>query len=413
MLTSIRYTMSSLFRTPGIMVWALVFPIILSSVFVQMFSSLDEQAAIDKVPIVVVEPGDDSEGQAFQRFIDAMTIAPDEGTATDEVEAKDDEASQGIFDVTYAATAEEAERIVVDAIGGTEGPVGYVELVDGVPQTHVVGKVTVSGMENLYSSIVVLAMDEYAKRSALVQEVIERDPWALSDPVVAEAIFSSIQSTTKVQLTENQPRESVRYYFALLGMAALFGASVGLEAFRRTKPNVTALGARRSLGALSHGKTVLATILGSWILCFICLLIAFFFIEYVCHVDFGGRDGACVLVIAVSSLMATALGCAVSAIPKVPEPGKNGLLTGFVCFAALFAGLYGQPTMELADTISRTAPIVELINPASQIAQSFYSVMYYESLTPLLGHLGILLIMAVIFFLLSSRSLRRQRYASL
>ena len=135
--------------------------------------------------------------------------------------------------------------------------------------------------------------------------------------------------------------------------------------------------------------------------------------RYVAGVDFEGRDGACLLTTAIAALTATALGCAISAIPKVPESGKSGILTGIVCFASLFAGLYGQPTMELADMISANFPALEYVNPAVQISQAFYSIMYYDSLAPMAGHLAVLLVMALVLFALSAQSLRRQRYASL
>ncbi len=89
------------------------------------------------------------------------------------------------------------------------------------------------------------------------------------------------------------------------------------------------------------------------------------------------------------------------------------MLTGIVCFASMFAGLYGQPTMQLADAIAASAPWTTWINPAAQIAQAFYSVMYYDSLGPLLTHIAALLVMSAVLLGLSVRSLRRQRYASL
>lgn len=151
----------------------------------------------------------------------------------------------------------------------------------------------------------------------------------------------------------------------------------------------------------------------SWAITFACLCVTYLYMRYVAGVDFGNRDGACLLTTAVAALTATALGCAISAIPKVPESGKSGILTGIVCFASLFAGLYGEPTMELADMISANFPALDYINPAVQISQAFYSIMYYDSLAPMVGHLAILLVMALVLFALSAQSLRRQRYASL
>ena len=143
------------------------------------------------------------------------------------------------------------------------------------------------------------------------------------------------------------------------------------------------------------------------------MTVAYGYMRVVAGVDFAGRDGLCLATVAVASLMATSLGCAISALPHVPEDGKTGILTGVVCFASLFAGLYGQPTMQLADTIAASFPAAELVNPAVQVAQAFYSIMYYDSLGPWLGHIAVMAAMAAVLFLLSAHALRRQRYASI
>lgn len=399
MFSTFRYTLLELVRIPGILVWTLVFPLVLSSVFVMMFSPLDDMATSSPIKVAVVTPPDDIEGQAFQSFLDALSSESDDGDTA-------------FLAITYAPTAEAAEKLINES-GPEEGFTGYVQLQEGSPVCHVVGNISPSGMEGLYSSVLVQVMNEYVAKSALVKELLAENPAAVQSPEIMQSLFEPVAATAKVQLTENQPKESVRYYFALLGMVSMFCGSVGLTAVQRLKPNTSALGARRSVGAISHGKVVAATILASWLLCFACLLVTYFFIRFVCKVDFGDRDLLCIGAVAVASLTATGLGCVVSAIPKVPDDGKSGILTGLVCFSALFAGLYGQPTMALADSISQNFPIIELINPATQISQAFYSVMYYDTPLPYLGHLAVLMAMALLFFLLSAQSLRRQRCASL
>lgn len=391
-----KYTLLELIRMPGIMVWALGFPIILSTVFVMMFSPLEEMASVDSVAIVAVQPDDSPDGAAFKAFLEAVSDGDDP-----------------FLEITYVASASEAKERVEESQGDEDPLTGYVELVDGEPRTFVVGETDTSGMGNLASSLVVMAMDTYTTNRALFQRIALEDPSALGDPALIESLLEPLDATVQVEVTENQPKETVRFYFALLGMAALFGGTLGMVASQRLKPNTSSLGARRSLGSVSHGKTVAATLVASWCVTFACLVITFFYMKVAAHIEFGGREGLCLLVLAASSLMATALGCAVSAIPRLPETAKSGILTGIVCFAALFAGLYGQPTMELADQIARSCPAAEWINPAAQIAQSFYSIMYYDTLGPLFTHVGILLAMALILFGLSARSLRRHRYASL
>lgn len=335
--------------------------------------------------------------QAFSEFIDQVSSG-----------------DKRLFEVTYVDSVKEAKHLVASSASEEDGLIGYVQLVDGVPDVHISEQVlSSSGIGEIEASILMMVMDEYAAKSDMLKNMIENNPAALSDSLVLESMFDRVEATTQIEVTHNQPKESVRYYFALLGMAALFGGSVSLVAFQRMKPNVSALGARRTIAPCSHRMTVVATLAACWIINFVCLLIAYAFLRTVIGMDFAGRDVACIVVIAVSSLMALSLGCAISAIPKVPENGKSGILSGIVCFSALFAGLYGQPTMELADSIAINAPVLAWINPATQISQAFYSVMYYDSLAPMGLHLLALLVMTAVFFVLSVRSIRSQRYASI
>lgn len=396
MLTTIRYTLASLVRLPEIIIWSLVFPIVLMSVFSMMFGPIDEMANLDPIRIAVVEPEDSPEGEAFDAFIDATSTG-----------------DERLFSVVRTASAEEAERVVEDTSGDDDRMVAYVQLQGSIPEVHVAGDLSSQGMELSKAQIVSTVMDEYASKSALLRDMIARDPAMLADPAALQSALEGVDATTQVDVTHNQPKESVRYYFALLGMAALFGGGVSLLASQRMRPNLSALGARRAIGGLSHGKAVIATFIACWIINFACLAIAYAVMRFAIGIDFGGRDAECLAVTAAASLTAMSLGCAISAIPKVPENGKSGMLTGIVCFASMFAGLYGQPTMQLADAIAASAPWTTWINPAAQIAQAFYSVMYYDSLGPLLTHIAALLVMSAVLLGLSVRSLRRQRYASL
>lgn len=401
MWNTFKYTILELVRMPGVLVWALAFPLILSTVFMMMFGPLDDQSEIDPIPLVAVDPADDVEGQSFQAFLDALS---------------DDGNGESLFAITYVPNAEEAVDLVERNMAEENPYVGYVQLLEGTPDVHVTSVSDLTGMEWLKTSILVMAMDNYVANAAMIRDLMNDNPGLVAQPDMAETLASMtepIEATVRTTVTANQPKESVRFYFALLGMAALFGGTLGMIAFQRLKPNTSPLGARRALGATSHGRTVAATVTASWTITFACLCVTYLYMRYVAGIDFGGRDGACLITTAIAALTATALGCAISAIPKVPESGKSGILTGIVCFASLFAGLYGEPTMELADMISANFPVLDYVNPAVQISQAFYSIMYYDSLAPMAGHLAILLVMALVLFALSAQSLRRQRYASL
>ena len=88
-------------------------------------------------------------------------------------------------------------------------------------------------------------------------------------------------------------------------------------------------------------------------------------------------------------------------------------MTALVCLLSLFAGLYGEPCMELADLIAREAPLLAAVNPATVVTDLFYSLYYYDALGPYLVKAATLLAMAAVLIVASLAFVRRQRYASI
>lgn len=399
MANTFKYVLLSLVRDKGILIWALAFPIVLSCCFMAMFQGLDEVAQSQSVRVVVVQDESYDQSQTLTAFVDAVSEGPDT-----------------LLAVTPAATAQEAERIVNESAGDEDPYAGYVTAdAEGLPVVHLPagGRSDSANMNDVYQAILVRVMDSFCSRSQMVGELLASNPALMSDPANMEALFQVSEATQKVDVTENAPKESVRYYFALLGMAAMFGAQAAMIAVGALLPTTGALGARRALGGVSRSRALAGCMAASWVVSFTCLVVAYLFMQYVAGVDFGGRDLPCLGVLAAASLMAVGLGALVASLPRPGLQEKAGMLTGLVCFASLFAGLYGQPTMELADAVAAACPASELVNPAVQVSQAMFSLMYYESLLPCLQHVLVLLVMAVVFFLASARFLGRQRYASL
>lgn len=399
MLNTLKYALLSLVRNRAIIIWALAFPIILSSCFMMMFQGLDDVSENASIRAAVVRDAAYDDAPAFSSFIEAIG----------------DEES-GVLDVTFVDDVEEARAMVLDSQGSDDALAGYVFVNDeGLPEASVAPMTAgnVANMMNANEAVLVTLMDEFRGKALLAQDIAASNPMALADPDVVASLFESMDATRKITITEHAPSESARYYFALLGMAAMFGAQAALIAILALLPSTSALGARRALGGTSRVAALGGCILASWIVSFVCLSIAFLFIKEVAGVDIAGRDLQCIAVLAAAAFMATALGALIACVPKLPTGAKAGILTALTCFAALFSGLYGQPTMELADMVEAACPASALVNPAAQVAKGMYALMYYDSFLPCLQHICVLVVMGIIFFAVAARFLGRQRYASL
>jgi ABC-type multidrug transport system permease subunit len=394
-INTFKYTVLSILRERSVVIWVLLFPLILATMFNAMFSGLDD-AAYD-LPIIPVAVVDESQGQAGDAF-DATMDALSEG-------------DDALLSATYVDSADDAR----DLLKSGEA-IGVVTLdAEGYPSLELspgVGDVGVS-MEQIKRTVLADVIDDFCRSRAAAEDIAANDPMALANADVVASFSDRSTYTQELAITHSKTKESVRYFYALLGFAALMAAMVGLNAVGRVQPNISPLGARRALSGTSRVRMLVGCISASWVVSFCALMIAFAYIRFVLGVEFGGREGECVFGLAVAALMSTSLGALIGALPGVPFNAKSGILTGLTCLLSLFAGLYGTPAMRLADQIAHDAPWAALVNPAKQVTDLFYSLYVYTDLTPFLQTMGALLVATAVFAFIAGLLMRRQRYASL
>ena len=380
MWNAFRGALAVLTRKTELAVWALIFPIILSTLFMFMFANLDESTAFEAVPTAVVADDAYRADEGFSTLVDELSQPGDDQ----------------LLDVREFATAEEARGAL------KAGDVVGVLSVDSEGMPHLAVSPVSDGMGvstmQVGRTILNTVADTYVRNADLLQGIAHDNPMALADLGLVERALSQGDATVQVSLTHNEPSQSVRFYYALLGMACLFCAQIGMVAVCEAQPNLSALGARRAVGAVSRGKTLAA---------------ALAYMRFTAGIDFAGREVACIGAIAVCALFSTAFGTLLGSLPKVGFGVKTGLLTGTTCLLSLFAGLYGEPVMNMADQLARDYPLLASLNPAKVVTDTFYSLYYYDSLEPFFGKVGLLLAMTAVVFAVSALFIRRQRYASI
>lgn len=397
MWNTFKYTVLSIVRERGVVFWVILFPIILATLFNVMFKGMDEGAfELPTIPVAIVDASEGNAGDSFDATMDALS------------DKKDGEA---LLAPVYVKSPDEAYRMLKN--GET---IGTITLdADGWPSLELSpgsGNVGVS-MEQVKRTVLADVVDDFCRSRAAAEDIIANDPTALANPKVIDSFTERTEYTSALSITHSKTKEYVRYFYALLGFAALMAAMVGLTAVGAIQPNISPLGARRVLGGTGRSRMLVGAIAASWVISFSALLVAFAYIRFVLGVEFGGREGACVLGLAVAAFMATSLGALIGAIPAIPYSAKGGVLTGLTCLLSLFAGLYGTPALHLADQIAHDAPWAATINPAKQVTDLFYSLYVYTDMEPFFQTICALLVITLCFSLAAALFMRRQRYASL
>ena len=116
---------------------------------------------------------------------------------------------------------------------------------------------------------------------------------------------------------------------------------------------------------------------------------------------------------AACALVSCAIGTLIGSIPRLPTSAKDVICTIATMGLSLPAGLFGTPSLRLADWLSLHLPWAQAMNPAVQVGEAFYRLAFYDSLAPFAQSVGTLLAISAALFVVAALFMRRQRYAAL
>lgn len=446
MWTTFKTTVRTLLLTPSAVVWTLIFPIVLATVFNFMFEPMRSTGSVEAVDVAVV--ADDAwEDSPFSQVVDTLSEADEPLLAVHPV-ATEQEAREliaegsvaGAYIVDAAGNEGNAEQSgsdeldAVDAAGpadaagaasGSGTATGSSDVSTstssagstGAPRIILAPAGSGTGSDASYDvnrAILESVVTSYLQSEALIEELATHDPVALSDPTTIENALGLSVSVREVSLTHAQPDSMVRFYYALLGMASIFAAQLAGESVWHLQPTSSAAGARRAVSSTSRMRLLIPTIGACWAVSTIFLAIAFGYICLTAHIDFSGREGLCLAGIAAASLLSCGIGALVGALPgRMGSDSRRGILTALTCLLSLFAGLYGEPTMELADTIAQALPAATWLNPVCLIRDLFYTIYYYDTLIPFALRLAACMGIAAALLTVSAACMRRSAHEHL
>lgn len=458
MWTTFKTTVRTLLLTPSAVVWTLIFPIVLATVFNFMFEPMRSTGSVEAVEVAVVV--DDAwENSPFSQVVDTLSEADEPLLAVHPV-ATEQEARELIAEGSVAGAyivdaagnegnAEQSGSDELDAIdaAGPADAAGAASDPDNADAAGAAsGSGTAAGSSDVSTSTssagstgaprIILApagsgtgsdasydvnrailesvATSYLQSEALIEELATHDPVALSDPTTIENALGLSVSVREVSLTHAQPDSMVRFYYALLGMASIFAAYLAGESVWHLQPTSSAAGARRTVSSTSRMRLLIPTIGACWAVSTTFLAIAFGYICLTAHIDFSGREGLCIVGIAASSLLSCGIGALVGALPgRMGSDSRRGILMALTCLLSLFAGLYGEPTMELADTIAQAIPAATWLNPVCLIRDLFYTVYYYDTLVPFSLRLSACAGIAAVLLAVSAACMKRSAHEHL
>lgn len=366
------------------MFWTLLFPIFLSTVFYFAFSNLSKEYDFAKINIAVVNSAQFQKDTTFSSALDSVSgKSKTSGT-------------KQLFNVTYCEK-EKADALLRD--GKIEGYITD----DSSPKLVI----KQSGDDQ---SIIKIFLDQYRSTFRTAQNILKTNPAAMA--AFSKNLDKSVSYLHDVSPSSAKPDEMLVIYYALIGMACLYGGSFGLKEVTAVQANVTPQGARINLAPVNKLKVFLSAICAATIVQFFCTAVLILYLVFVLKIDLGTKVPGIILACVASCFTGVSMGAFISAIIKTRGDSlKSAVLFGFTMISSLFSGLYG--TMDLKYIAEKYCPVLAKINPAIAITDTFYSLYYYDGYSRFISDIVVLAGLSVVFYLGVFLVLRRQKYESI
>lgn len=373
-----KYRLKSFLREKEEFFWCLIFPLVLFLCFKLAFSSIaDKEWTFHSIPVAVVY---EKENALLEEVLSDIESDDSQGEAFLKITETDYDNALSLLN------GKKIDGIIV--VGDT---VSMVVDKTGLNQTA------------LHSFI-----NSYLQQENAVKHV------SMSNPAKIEALVNAMtEEVTYIKKSSiangsMDPMES--YYFALIAYAALSGGYYGIRCANQLMPNESKIGMRKTIAGARKSHVMIAELTATYTIHLIMMAVLVAFMFFVLKMDFAGKIGFVALTCAIGSFTGVSNGLLMGSIPKIKEVLRTVI---YVAYSLLSAFLSGLMVMDMKNILEHHAPIINKINPATLIADSFYALTMFDTYERYftniitLALIGILSLVAAILFT------RRRSYASL
>lgn len=370
-----KLSLLSQLRDKTVILWMLAFPILLGTLFYVAFGSIAASEKFIQIPVAYVEEG--STPAALGDMLNALSEDEDSLLS---VTKTDLEAAREML----------ANNEAIAVIIGSEDP--QVEFTVGT---------------STEKSIILSIMTQYKSKSFLIQSVLENHPENLEAAI--EQMSAEISPVISANNNANDD-VTVQYFYALFSMIALLGSELGLQCVNKTCANLSVFGMRFSVSPMSRFKMIITSFFAYVLLDFVFCAIAAVYFQFILGVNLGVPFGITLLINLMGVLVGISMGMFVGSIGRMGEKTKSGILTAATLVMCFLAGLMVHPMKYL---IEQFAPIINRLNPAALISDSFYSICVYGDYKQFSMNIAVMGGWIAVFILASLFMTRRKKYESL
>lgn len=371
-----KYALLSLLRTRELIFWTFVFPFALSTFMFMAFGNLFETTEqFRAIPVAVVQK---EENPAFSAMLGVIS----------------GEGEQQLLKTTYAGEKKAKELLREEEIKG----IIYIDQ-----------KVSLKIMDNgMDQTVLQMILNQFTQYQELLNDVGMKNPQKVRE--VAQSLSQKAEYFAEGNQSEGNQDNVINYFYAIFAMTCLFASFAGCETILQLQANMSPLGQRRSVAGMGKMKLLLADFAASELVQFTMVCLLLLYMKGMLGLGVGERIGAILLLLLVSTSFGIMFGILVGTVPCLGEGGKIGLL---VSVNLAFCSMSDLMVSGVKDFIEHNVPVLNDINPAALITDSFYALNVFDTYDRFFLNLTTLAGMTVLCGMVCYFIVRRNRYASI
>lgn len=371
-----KYGIKSLFRAKEIIFWNLIFPFALATFMWLAFGGIFEATEqFEVIPVAVVK---EQENQILEQVFAAIS-EPGENqliqiTETDEEEAKKLLEEEKVTGVIYENT--ESRLLVRDS--------------------------------GIHETMLQAVLSQIQQNTEMIQSVLREHPENLQKVIVG--MNQEVAYCVREKNGSGNQDNIINYFYAIFAMTCLFASFSSCDRSCKIQADVSALGQRRCVTPVSKRMIIVTEFLVCELVQFSISCMLYVYLRFVLQLQVGDNTAAILILLFLASSLGTMLGIFVGSLPKAGEDMKIGILVSVTLFLCMLSDLMAAGVKDL---IEHYVPVINDMNPAALICDSFYALNVYEGYGRFAGNMVLLVVITGVLTILSYVVARRDNYASL
>ncbi len=374
-LHNLKYELISTIRFKDRLFWIILFPIILGAFFKAAFSGIyDNVETFSAMPVAVVGAEND---QVLHSMLDSI-----------------ENSDEPLLKVTYSDEDEALDALVREDI------LGIIYAGDKL-------SLTVGG-SSIETTVLSSFVEQYNANAAIITQCAKNDPSSI--PAVTQTLSEKLNTCREIPVTDGNTDYFTQYFYNLIAMVALYGSFCGIHITINSQANLSPLGARKCCSPTHKSVSMLAALVGNWLIQSLCMIISVTYVVFVLRVDMKEHLPLVYLAAILGGITGVSMGFFIGSLNRVKLPLKNAIsMTSSMVLCFLSGLMIG----DIKATINEKAPWFNKINPAAVISDSFYCLSIYDNYDKYIVKLATMVIISAIFVILGFAVSRRKKYASL